>query len=111
MQSLAEVTSNYVRETRRIVSLLSSTYAVLKGERLPFDVITGTSERSARRRDMPDIALGDSPLFVGVHARQTQHLHHLSFERCVYEVPNHETSAVQRPTKIHCRLNVQLEFG
>jgi hypothetical protein len=40
---------------------------VLKNERLPFDVITGTSEGGARRRDMPDFVLGDSSLFVGVY--------------------------------------------
>jgi hypothetical protein len=40
--------------------------AVLKSERLPFDVITGTSEGAARRRDMPDFVFGDSSLFVGV---------------------------------------------
>jgi hypothetical protein len=33
--------------------------AVLKGERLPSDVITGTSEGGGRRRDMPDFVLGD----------------------------------------------------
>jgi len=43
--------------------------AVLKSERLPFDVITGTSEGGARRRDMPDFVLGDSSLFVGVMAK------------------------------------------
>jgi hypothetical protein len=56
MQNLGEVMSTYVRETRRLESLPSSTEttfypdlklllsAVLKSERLPFDVITGTSE-------------------------------------------------------------------
>ena len=39
--------------------------AVLKAERLPFDVITGTAEGNARSRDMPDFVLGDSSLFVG----------------------------------------------
>jgi hypothetical protein len=79
MQTLAEVISNYVRETRRLESLPSSTEttfypdlklllgAVLKSERLPFDVITGTSEGGGRRRDMPDFVLGDSSLFVGVY--------------------------------------------
>lgn len=79
MQNLSEIISNYVRETRRLDSLPSSTEttfypdlkvllnAVLKGERLPFDVITGTSEGGARRRDMPDFVLGDSTLFVGVY--------------------------------------------
>jgi hypothetical protein len=79
MQNLAEVLSNYVRETRRLESLPSSTEttfypdlklllnSVLKSERLPFDVITGTSEGGGRRRDMPDFVLGDSSLFVGVY--------------------------------------------
>jgi hypothetical protein len=40
---------------------------VLKSERLPFEVITGTSESGARRRDMPDFVHGDSSLFVGVY--------------------------------------------
>jgi hypothetical protein len=79
MQNLVEVISTYVHETRRLESLPSSTEAtfypdlklllsaVLKSERLPFDVITGTSEAGARRRDMPDFVLGDSTLFVGVY--------------------------------------------
>jgi hypothetical protein len=36
-------------------------------ERLPFDVITGTSEGRGPRRDMQVFVLGDSSLFVGVH--------------------------------------------
>jgi hypothetical protein len=79
MQNLAEAISTYVRETRRLESLPSSTEttfypdlklllnAVLKIERLPFDVITGTSEGGGRRRDMPDFVLGDSTMFVGVY--------------------------------------------
>jgi hypothetical protein len=79
MQNLAEVIITYVRETRRLESLPSSTEttfypdlklllnALLKSERLPFDVITGTSEGGGRRRDMPDFVLGDSSLFVGVY--------------------------------------------
>jgi len=79
MQNLADVIADYVRETRRLESLPSSTEttfypdlkvllgAVLKNERLPFDVITGTSEGGGRRRDMPDFVLGDSSLFVGVY--------------------------------------------
>jgi hypothetical protein len=55
MQNLAEVLSDYVRDTRRLESLPSSTEttfypdlklllnAVLKSERLPFDVISETS--------------------------------------------------------------------
>jgi hypothetical protein len=79
MQNLIEVISTYVRETRRLESLPSSTEttfhpdlklllsAILKSERLPFDVITGTSEGGGRNRDMPDFVLGDSSLFVGVY--------------------------------------------
>jgi hypothetical protein len=77
MQNLAEAIHEYVRETRRLKNLPSSTETtfypelkvnvVLKGERLPFDVITGTSEGAGRRRDMPDFVLGDSSLFVGVY--------------------------------------------
>jgi hypothetical protein len=79
MQNLADVISVYVRETRKLESLPSSTEtsfypdpktllnAVLKSKRLPLDVITGTSEGGAHRRDMPDFVLGDSSLFVGVY--------------------------------------------
>lgn len=79
MQNITEVIHEYVRETRRLENLPSSTEttfypdlklllnAVLKSERLPFDVITGTSEGAGRRRDMPDFVLGDSSLFVGVY--------------------------------------------
>jgi hypothetical protein len=69
MQNLAEVISTYVHETRKLKRLPSSTEttfypelkallnAVLKSERLPFDVITGTSEGGAFRHDMPDFVL------------------------------------------------------
>jgi hypothetical protein len=79
MQNLVESIASYVRETRRLESLPSSTEttfypdlklflsAVLKNERLLFDVITGTSEAGPRRHDMPDFVLGDSSLFVGVY--------------------------------------------
>src|SRR4051794_26748595 len=79
MHNLAEFTLAYVRETRRLESLPTSTEAtfypdlklllaaVLKNERLPFNVITGTSEPGAASRDMPDFVLGDSSLFVGVY--------------------------------------------
>jgi hypothetical protein len=70
MQNLAEIISAYVRETRRLDGLPSSTEttfypdlktllnAVLKSERLPFDVITGTSEGGARRRDHASSSMG-----------------------------------------------------
>lgn len=79
MESLADSVIAYVRETRALEALPTSTEtsfypdlknllaAVLKHERLPFDVITGTSEGGTRRRDMPDFVLGDSSLFVGVY--------------------------------------------
>src|SRR3954447_22419140 len=75
MLNLTEIISGYVRETRKLEGLSSSTEtsfypdlktllnAVLKSERLPFDVVTGTSESSG----MPDFVLGDSSLFVGVY--------------------------------------------
>jgi hypothetical protein len=74
-----EAIATYVRETRRLDTLASSTETsfypdlkvllntLLKSEKLPFDVITGTSESGARTRDMPDFVLGDSSLFVGVY--------------------------------------------
>ncbi len=79
MLSLTEIISEYVRETRKLESLPSTTEtsfypdlktllsAVLKSERLPFDVITGTSEGGERQRDMPDFVLGNSSSFVGVY--------------------------------------------
>ena len=79
MQSIAEAISAYVSETRKLDASPSSTETsfypdlksllstVLKNERLPFDVITGTSEGGGRRRDMPDFVLGDASLFVGVY--------------------------------------------
>jgi hypothetical protein len=75
MHSVAEALSNYITETRRLNALPSSTEAsfypdlkllltaVIKSERLPFEVITSTSESG----DMPDFVLGDSALFVGVY--------------------------------------------
>gem|GEM_PF-1920188 len=72
----------YVLETRRLECLPSSTEttfypdlkvllnAVLKSERLPFDVNTGTSESGARRRDMPDFVLSDSSLFWALRQRE-----------------------------------------
>jgi hypothetical protein len=75
MHNLAEAIAEYVSETRSLDRLLSSTETsfypdlkallsvVLRSERLPFDVIVGTSESG----DMPDFVLGDSSLFVGVY--------------------------------------------
>jgi len=79
MSTIPEAIAAYVANTRNIEALPSSTEAsfypdikmllgtVLKAERLPFDVITGTSESRARGRDMPDFVLGDSTLFVAVY--------------------------------------------
>jgi hypothetical protein len=74
MQNIAEAISRFLTETRKLDAIPSSTEttfypdlkqllsSVLKSERLPFDVITGTSEGGAQRRDMPDFVLGDSSL-------------------------------------------------
>lgn len=79
MDQLADSVLAYVKETRALDVLPTSTEtsfypdlkallsSVLRHERLPFDVITGTSEGAARRRDMPDFVLGDSTLFVAVY--------------------------------------------
>jgi len=79
MLNLTEMISDYVHETRKLESLPSSTEtsfypdlktllnAVLKSERLSFDVMTGTSESGARPRGMPDFVLGDWSLFAGVY--------------------------------------------
>ncbi len=40
---------------------------MLKAEKLPFDVRTGTSEKGKTSHDMPDFVLGDGALFVGVY--------------------------------------------
>jgi hypothetical protein len=75
MQDIQAALATYVAETRRLDMLPSSTEtsfypdlklllsAVLRSERLPFEVITGTSEAG----DMPDFVLGDAALFVGVY--------------------------------------------
>lgn len=74
--ALADAIVTYVRETR-IEALPSPTEpsfypdvkmllaAMLKQERLAFDVITNTSETGG----MPNFVLGDSSGFVGVLAR------------------------------------------
>jgi hypothetical protein len=75
----ADAIATYVLSTRSLEAMPSATEttfypdikillsAVLKSERLPFDVITGTSEARARSRDMPDFVLGDSTSFVAVY--------------------------------------------
>jgi hypothetical protein len=79
MLSIADAIAAYVSGTRSLEAQPSSTETtfypdikillgtVLKAERLPFEIITGTSEARARGRDMPDFVLGDSTLFVAVY--------------------------------------------
>lgn len=76
---LSELIASYCADTRSLDALPTSTEttfypdirtilaAVLKHEKLPFDVRTGTSEKGAASHDMPDFVLGDSGLFVGVY--------------------------------------------
>lgn len=76
---LSDTIIGYCSETRKLESLPTSTEttfypdirtllaAVLKHEKLPFDVRTGTSEKGAASHDMPDFVLGDGALFVGVY--------------------------------------------
>ena len=77
--SLSETIIGYCSDTRNLESLPTSTEttfypdirtllaAILKHEKLPFDVRTGTSEKGAASHDMPDFVLGDGALFVGVY--------------------------------------------
>jgi len=79
MLSTADAIASYVSGTRGLDALPTSTETsfypdiknllgtVLKAERLPFEVVTGTSEARARGRDMPDFVLGDNTMFVGVY--------------------------------------------
>lgn len=76
---LSETIIGYCSDTRNLESLPTSTEttfypdirtllaAILKHEKLPFDVRTGTSEKGAASHDMPDFVLGDGALFVGVY--------------------------------------------
>ncbi len=76
---LTEALATYCSDTRTLEALPTSTEttfypdvrtlltAVLKAEKLPFDVRTGTSEKGKTSHDMPDFVLGDSALFVGVY--------------------------------------------
>ena len=75
---LSESIAVYCSATRNLEALPSSTEttfypdirtllsSVLKSEKLPFDVRTGTSQKGPTSHDMPDFVLGDGPLFVGV---------------------------------------------
>lgn len=79
MQTILPALSDYVSETRRLASQPSSTEntfypaiknlltAVLKEQRLPFDVRVNTSQANGKARDMPDFVLGDDKMFVGVY--------------------------------------------
>lgn len=79
MQNLAASILDYVAETRRLDAQSSSTEntfypalktlvsAVLKEERLPFEVRVNTSESGPKTHEMPDFVLGDGALFVGVY--------------------------------------------
>lgn len=76
---LSDSIATYCSDTRNLEALPTSTEttfypdirtlltAVLKSEKLPFDVRTGTSEKGKTSRDMPDFVLGDGALFVGVY--------------------------------------------
>lgn len=76
---LSETLVTYCSDTRALEALPTSTEttfypdvrtlltAVLKAEKLPFDVRTGTSEKGNTSHDMPDFVLGDGTLFVGVY--------------------------------------------
>jgi len=79
MHDVEHAIARYVAETRKLNALPTSTEATfypdikallaatLKAERLPFEVITGTSEAREKGRHMPDFVLGDASLFVGVY--------------------------------------------
>ncbi|WP_428393409.1 type ISP restriction/modification enzyme [Lichenicoccus sp.] len=76
---MSEALATYCSDTRALEALPTSTEttfypdvrtlltAVLKAEKLPFDVRTGTSEKGKTSHDMPDFVLGDGALFVGVY--------------------------------------------
>lgn len=76
---LFDAIATYCSDTRSLEALPTSTEttfypdvrslltAVLRSEKLPFDVRTGTSEKGNGSHDMPDFVLGDSGLFVGVY--------------------------------------------
>jgi hypothetical protein len=76
---LTDALATYCSDTRALDALPTSTEttfypdvrtlltAVLKAEKLPFDVRTGTSEKGKTSHDMPDFVLGDGAMFVGVY--------------------------------------------
>ena len=75
---LGAAAARYVAETRRLSDIGSSTEetfypvirelltAILRAQKLPFEVRTGTSEAKQSGTDRPDFILADSGLFVGV---------------------------------------------
>lgn len=77
--NLADAVATYCADTRNLEALPTTTETtfypdirtllstVLKAEKLPFDVRTGTSEKGQGSHDMPDFVLGDGALFVGVY--------------------------------------------
>jgi len=78
MESFVKSVARYVVETGRLNELASSTEetfypairdlltAILREQRLPFEVRTGTSEAKQGGTDRPDFVLADPALFVGV---------------------------------------------
>lgn len=76
---LSESIASYCSDTRILEAIPTSTEttfypdirtllsAVLRHQQLPFQVRTGTSEKSPSSYDMPDFVLGDGALFVGVY--------------------------------------------
>ena len=76
---LSDAIATYCSDTRSLEALPTSTEttfypdirtlisSVLRHEKLPFEVRTGTSEKGASSPDMPDFVLGDGALFVGVY--------------------------------------------
>ena len=77
--NLADAIATYCADTRNLEALPTTTEttfypdirtllsAILRAEKLPFDVRTGTSEKGQGSHDMPDFVLGDGALFVGVY--------------------------------------------
>jgi hypothetical protein len=78
MHSILSSIAAYVEETRQLDKQPTSTEAtfypaikslisaILREERLPFEVRVNTSEAKGKARDMPDFVLSDDKMFVGV---------------------------------------------
>lgn len=79
MTDLSLLVAAYVADSKKLDKLNSSTETtfypairtvlteVLKAQRLPFEVRTGTAETKPGGVNMPDFVLGDSAGFVGVY--------------------------------------------